>query len=1002
MDERRERASCAGRQETPADQQRGGQPPRPSRASKPNSAGTGSGAGGGLISRYGANDAGAATPQQPTQQPPSSAQAQAGGGGNGGGLLSRARAQSGAKSKAQPAGTAGASGGRQPLRTLAGQAKRLGNTIRRATSDAPDARAPRAGEWKASDFDARQLEEWDRYEAVPFELPPDPDDSGERYAAGRNDRRRNRSGRHDGWDEDIDWDDNWDGGWETGSWDVEWATGLHNSLENGDGWGDDDEWDAQQGDAWQPGAAFAGQAGQWGGGARSSAPDASYTMAQLGAVTAVNGAAPLTRRARVRLLTKRRPGAAAMLMFFVLGFLLTCCAPMIPVLRLGYDTYDAARHVSNLQKILAGGSSQLLNTTTLKEAQTEVDGLEHDLYEINGVVSVVGAPFGAVSSTMRNYQLLVRMGYDLTAAGDEALQVAQTVLTPLSGGALAASTTPGLQPADIQLARNLLADAQARIADALSVYQNINQNALPSQLKPGSKYGKLLALLPVANNAIGELKTLLDAAPALLGIGQPAYYLLVAMDDTELRPGGGFQGNYGILEIDGGKQSASRPLSLQNTYDLDTAYATAHAETPPPGCGHTTPEPPEYYWWWPVRCINQYGWGLRDSNLSPDFPTNAQTAIQIVQDAHEVPNNGKLQGEVAFTPGLIADLLQATGSLPMPEYKVTITPQNLRYYIHEFQLGAHQQAGQDRKQFTHDLASKLLVRIKTLHGAALKPIFKIAEDAIKSKDLQIYLADPRGELILRQLGLASSINTGNLDGFFVVDTNFGGNKANAFVTEHQTDVVTLLPGGGALHRLEISITYNKQGSVYSPFSQDYQDMQRTYLPGDASILGWSGFNPSALSATGCGLGGLATFNTDCSYDHGIFGVSTNSDVAGRTMVMGPVTVLCGEYASVINIYSGMTEDADCISHSIPHTVNIFLSWYSPNAYMANANGHGTYSELIEKQPGANDTLTVYIASGHNTSPTVVSDTGTFASLLQGAKKVYDKPLTTNTPITYSF
>ncbi|MEO7001174.1 MAG: hypothetical protein ABI068_05190, partial [Ktedonobacterales bacterium] len=274
MDERRERASRPRQSASSAGQGRGGTPQPPARASQPTrtngaNAATGKGGGGGLLSRYSANDAandaGSATPQQ---APAQSA-------GNEGGLLSRARAQRGGKS-AGTAGTAGAAGGsgarqgREAIRTLAGQAKRLGANIRRATSGAAadtagDDRSPRAGEWKASDFDARELEAWDRYEAVPFDLPPNPDDSGEQYAA-RNDRSvdrgsSRRSRRRGDWDDldDRDWDDQRGGGWETGSWDVNWATGLHTGSGADDGWGD--EWDDPQGDLWQPG----GVSGGWPG-----------------------------------------------------------------------------------------------------------------------------------------------------------------------------------------------------------------------------------------------------------------------------------------------------------------------------------------------------------------------------------------------------------------------------------------------------------------------------------------------------------------------------------------------------------------------------------------------------------------------------------------------------------------------------------------------------------------------------------------------------------------
>ncbi|HET9110921.1 MAG TPA: DUF4012 domain-containing protein [Ktedonobacterales bacterium] len=953
-----------------------------------------------------------------------------------GGLLSRFAASSGPLDSSTPAGvveSAGAAGApaasqEHGWRRVAGGARRLGENLRRLT-DQPD-RKPGARDWRATDFATGDLDDWDVHGEMPFEMPPDPDgpearngrDGSDRRDGGargaRSERRRDRNGRHDderdsyrddgrgrrassrrdgSWD---GWEEEQDGAWETGSWDTAWAA------------------DDEPLDPYPPERRGGGRSRRRRehavreernvvGDLRMALDDDALaasldTLAQLGAVTR-----PLSRVSRVRLLMQRRPAAAAMLAFFLLGFMLSCCAPLIPLARLGYDTIDLARHVSHLKAMAAGGTAQLINGSKLTEAQADIAAIEGDLYEINGAVAIAGAPLGAVSPTMRNYQLLVRIGYDLTGAANESIQVAQSLLTPLEGGALSSdSTTPGITPADIQQARVLLADADARTLDAVAAYHQLDQNALPAQLKPGTQYGKMLAMLPLAEQVFGELKNLIDAAPALLGVGQPAYYLAIAMDRSELRPGGGFQGNYGILELDGGKQSKSAPFGLKNTYVLDQQYAQKFGAITA-DCGHPVTDVPNSAWWWPVRCVNVYGWGLRDSNLSPDFPTNARAAIQIAQGAGETPNGAPIQGVVAFTPGLIEDILNATGPLPMPEYNITVTASNLEQTIHKYQLSTPTAQGQDRKQFTHDLASQLLARIKSMHGSGLKTIFSIAEQAIVSKDLQVYLSDPRAELILQQLGLSSTINTGGGDGFFVVDTNDGGNKANLYVSETQTDLVTLLPNGGAYHRLAISVTYNKQGYIYNPGSDtpfnSYSDVQRTYLPGDATITGWAGFTPSIFGPSACQGTNYATIISDCSQAHGIYGVSTNSDTPGRTMVMGNLLVLCGStQQGDWGAYNAIQESSDCGSNPQPHTETIFLSWYTPHAYTVDASGHGTYSELVEKQAGDQPNLTVYVTRGNLTGPQQITDLDTFNGLTAKAQKVYSGPLAKNTLVSYNF
>jgi hypothetical protein len=873
--------------------------------------------------------------------------------------------------------------------------RRLGDNLRH---ESPGERTPRAGEWRASDFDSSELEAWDRSDAAPFDLP---NDAYAPYAPYGNAGRSGRGAQNRRASDDRD------AAWETGTWDTGWAAGYQGSTEYaGDGEGDD---------FWMPGRRAAYEDDE------DMLSHSFNTLAELGAV-----GVPMSRLGRTRLLLRRRPGAAAVLAMFLLGFMLTCCAPLIPILRLGYDVADASQRVNRIQDLIAGDPTQLINASKMEEMQGEIDGLQHDLYEINGVINVIGAPFGGASPTIQNYRLLARMGSDLASAADGGLKVAQTVLVPFQGGAISSDTGPGLTPDDIQQAREALATAETQVADAVDAYNQLDHNALPPELKPGSKYGKMLTLLPTAAQAIGELNTLLDAAPSLLGIGNPAYYLVMAMDTTELRPGGGFQGNYGVLTIEGGKQSKTRPLSLRDVYTLDIKYYHNPKYNPhpdpndEPACNSSGPQPPAYYWWWPYRTFScELGWGLRDSNLSADFPTNARTAMKIVSDAgNEVPNNGQLQGVIAFTPGLIKDLLRVTGPLHVgAPYNYTVNASNLEHAIHEFQLGGHKVKGSDdRKGFTHVLSSMLLDRLKSLHGSQLRSVVKVAQEALKAKDLQIYFNDPRPELILRQLGLSSEIATGEGDGFFVVDTNDGGNKANAFVTEHQTDFVTLLPDGGALHRLQIAVTYNKKGSVYEGDTkfQDYSDVQRTYLPADATILGYSGFNPPIYTPDGCGQ--LATsIIMDCSSGHILVGPVTASDVPGRSMVMGNLLVSCGPSPTYID---RDTDFNGCQDNPQSHTQTIYITWYTPNAFTMDADGHGTYSMRVERQPGNNATLTVYVSTSqlHRAQPDPNGNTpdltvqgsndaarqAYFTQLIKGAQKAFNGPLDQNRTIPVSF
>ena len=158
--------------------------------------------------------------------------------------------------------------------------------------------------------------------------------------------------------------------------------------------------------------------------------------------------------------------------------------------------------------------------------------------------------------------------------------------------------------------------------------------------------------------------------PTLLGIGTPAHYLLEIMDSTELRPGGGFIGNYGIATLSGGRLTAAH---ITDTYLLDRPFELA---------GHSIPFPSTYQWF--AHYLDLSSWSLRDSNLDADFATDARYGeMNYEREGGNVP----LQGVIAITPYFIEHVLDITGPISVPEYRETVTAQNLISLIHFHQLG---------------------------------------------------------------------------------------------------------------------------------------------------------------------------------------------------------------------------------------------------------------------------------------------------------------------------
>src|SRR5262249_7163033 len=138
------------------------------------------------------------------------------------------------------------------------------------------------------------------------------------------------------------------------------------------------------------------------------------------------------------------------------------------------------------------------------------------------------------------------------------------------------------------------------------------------------------------------LRTAQRALPLLaplLGVVTPASYLLEVMDSTELRPAGGFIGNYGLLTLKGGRLGA---VQVQDVDLLDAPFKYGAKRIPVPAV----------YGWF-AQLIDH--WAFRDSNLDADFPTAARYGEQLYQ---QEGGTTPVQGVVAITPWLIRDALQ--------------------------------------------------------------------------------------------------------------------------------------------------------------------------------------------------------------------------------------------------------------------------------------------------------------------------------------------------------
>ncbi len=390
----------------------------------------------------------------------------------------------------------------------------------------------------------------------------------------------------------------------------------------------------------------------------------------------------------------------------------------------------------------------------------------------------------------------------------------------------------GLTQADLsEIGRNLHSVQLA--VDAVSAHLDQLQ---PADLQVDPRIGKLLArlrtALPDIRAGLSAVEQFMGVAPAVLGIGTPAKYLVEVLDSTELRPGGGFMGNYGIATLSGGRLISAH---LTDVYLLDMPFIYS---------GKRIPFPPQYQWF----PFAHWKWGLRDSNLDADFPTVARYGEQYYRLEG---GDGPLQGVIAITPASMQQALEITGPIRIPEFGEVVTAQNLIDLIHYHLLAGNPSLGKyyQGKYYTELLTEHILARIHQLPASVLSEFWQLLLDSLHSKDIQIYLNADKAEQILAQYHLDDSIQrpAGEVgDSLMVVDANFAINKASSLIVNSLNDQVVINERGDALHQTTLTYTWTAKGNVYG--SSLYRDYVRVYAPSSSVLLKQAGWEPQGTSS----------------------------------------------------------------------------------------------------------------------------------------------------------
>jgi uncharacterized protein DUF4012 len=537
----------------------------------------------------------------------------------------------------------------------------------------------------------------------------------------------------------------------------------------------------------------------------------------------------------------KQPGLRVAAVVTLVAVLL-CSLVSVPIGLVQYFQASAlassgVRHLRTAVTDLNKLSQNPFDKVATAQAHQELDAgiadfnqLDRTLNQIPGALTAVPGIGSRLVGAKRLIPIAVQGATAGTIVCDALTLLSSKLRNPLD------ATSQGLSQEDLTTLGKYLDQIQAIFTNVTAQINALTPSDLALDPRLGPGIAQFREQLPKLQQLMQDAKTFLGAAPTILGVGTPSTYLVTVMDSTEIRPGGGFIGNYGTMNISGGRLS---DVHITDVDLLDRPFEAA---------GGFIPKPSQYSFFSLVPA-----WSFRDANLDSDFPTSAQNSLTNYK---KEGGTADVQGVIAITPWLVRDAMKLTGPITVNEYNnEVVTSDTLVNAIHHHQLGANhgndtipdpESGSSQRKRFTALLFDDFFKQLKAIAAKDSGPVVKLFINAIRTKDIQFYSTNADAEKVLVNNHLGSAIEAPKTgDSFFLVDSNQTPNKANYFIAVTRQETITIDADGNAKHDLTLTFNWPKSdeaiNNTYGIRTQ-YVDYIRVFAPPTsqlASQKGWT-------------------------------------------------------------------------------------------------------------------------------------------------------------------
>lgn len=376
-----------------------------------------------------------------------------------------------------------------------------------------------------------------------------------------------------------------------------------------------------------------------------------------------------------------------------------------------------------------------------------------------------------------------------------------------------------------------------KVTNIKNALDQIDSNRYPQEIKGYQLKSNLIKLQKTVTDGqkfVENGKPIISKISWLLGKDDTRKYLMIFQNDGELRPSGGFWTAYGTLSVKDGKVT---PGVASNIYDLDDRI---NSRVPSP------------------RLIKSYHinvpyLNLRDNNLSPDFPTDAQIFLDQYKKA--MGSKDKFDAVIAIDTQLLVNMVKVLGKLDTRVGTFTAEPDkrcngcpSIIYDLQWMSGRPRDYIDKNRKDFMNPLMSALLSNVMGSEKSKMAPLIETLFKSVNEKHVLFYFPDEEVQKIGNMANITGKIIDveKEIDYLHLNDANFASAKSNIFITQKIKHDITI-KDGVAEHKL--SVTYEnpapasncnlEKGDLCLNAAQ-YRDLFRFYLPINSKLIKMTG------------------------------------------------------------------------------------------------------------------------------------------------------------------